>query len=357
MCVRARVRVRVVDLLTLCFAPRRVDLVAVSRDGFGQLSRSLFQPFISAVAFSTPGIVVVGSSSCQTLVWCSRTGVRLQRYSHSLGVNFIAASRDGQFIAAALAERIQLITIWSGKQLGLQFGRCSAGLTFDDSSQFLALGDVFGKVRIIAAERGTEVAVFTAGDRCAVDAVAFQPGTTLLVCATNRTILAWNVAADCSQQVWTVTLDRQSLKSLAWGAMGLTLAVACVEGVQVFDVTTGAPRVQAQMEHRDVRALNPRVGVAMSFDERPLIAYACRTRPLELLLCPSAPRWSLAEHKGWIRANNHVADYVEFIMMLAHRLALSEAADGLDRIPALPLEMWCGILSFLSAFDMRSHCY
>eukprot|EP00035_Acanthoeca_spectabilis_P013195 m.241340 g.241340 ORF g.241340 m.241340 type:complete len:332 (+) comp15827_c0_seq18:100-1095(+) len=254
-------------------------------------------------------------------------------------------------------ERIQLITIWSGKQLGLQFGRCSAGLTFDDSSQFLALGDVFGKVRIIAAERGTEVAVFTAGDRCAVDAVAFQPGTTLLVCATNRTILAWNVAADCSQQVWTVTLDRQSLKSLAWGAMGLTLAVACVEGVQVFDVTTGAPRVQAQMEHRDVRALNPRVGVAMSFDERPLIAYACRTRPLELLLCPSAPRWSLAEHKGWIRANNHVADYVEFIMMLAHRLALSEAADGLVRIPALPLEMWCGILSFLSAFDMRSHCY
>jgi WD40 repeat protein len=224
---------------------------------------------IALGGWSTPG-GFGGASAARA--WDSSTGEELYRTEHSLDVNEVAFSPDGEYLATASWDETTKIVDRSGRVVQVLGG---GGLPVSDvvfsfdgrlvATAEFSLAGGGERVRIWDWARGETVLTIDA-DTPSYSQVDFDPtGPRVVLTGSDGLAEVWEV--DGRERVAVLAGPPGGVKDLAFSPDGSRIATAGVDGrVQLFDADTGA-------QHLVLRGSGCAVeGVAFSPDGKKLVS-------------------------------------------------------------------------------------
>jgi WD40 repeat protein len=183
------------------------------------------------------------------LVCCSRDGssqiaskaTLVMQLGHSSGVNSIAVSRDGMYIATGSDDRT--VALWeagSGRQLRQISGHADAvrAVAFSPDGKYIATGSDDRTSRLWDAATGNQMRRFE-GHTGAVLAVAFSPdGLRLLTAGVDHTARLWDVAT--GNQVRSFAGHTDSIVAASFSTDGKQILTGSKDkSARLWDVATG----------------------------------------------------------------------------------------------------------------------
>jgi WD40 repeat protein len=205
---------------------------------------------VNAVAISRDGQFLASGSVDKTVkIWDLGTGELVLTLSgHTREVWAIAISPDGKTLASGSGDRtIKLWDMAAGELLHTLSGHSAqvSALAFSPDGQTLASGSYDAKIKLWDTDTGTELRTLD-GHTDWVTALAFRPnGQTLASASADRTVKLWDAGAACEDEPLCApprTLYRHfsPVKSLAISPDGKTLASGSRDGtINLWDLGAG----------------------------------------------------------------------------------------------------------------------
>ena|GEM_PF-435161 len=194
---------------------------------------------VGAIAFSTDGKRLFGTTGTHVKVWNLQTGDYENGFNGNSNPVF-ALSRDGSVLALASSNEndVKLYDTHTNLLLRTLAGHTKGVLavSFSPTGQMLASGSYDGTTRLWDAATGASLQTLKENETDAAYAVAFSPDGQTVATGSNKTVRLWAARTGALKQTFSV--EQQGIaRALAFSFDGRTLAAGCENGaIVLFDL-------------------------------------------------------------------------------------------------------------------------